>query len=429
MWLDAQAGFQVEFLPAYIIVICVVLCIALLFLGLRKLGNSRLPNSVKTAILPAIRLPLALAIVTYGILLILEYLDSVYPSFFPFYAKPVELTLLVELVILALAIRAASETIKRLTVSVPEIREGEKALIYAAYTIGLITLLYVVLSSPISPSVATNTWSIVNFITGLIVTYLAAYVANLVMLRYALGMGGDQKGLQTTITFVRRLLLALIVLIGVSATTFANFPSAGGAIASLFIAAGFGSIVVGLAAQSSLSNLVAGMLISVSQPFKFGDAVVFQNEFCFVEDIQLIITVLRTWDNRRLMVPNQLFLSEVVTNYTARDPTMLAPVLVQITYESDLDKAMEIMKAIARNHPDCLPIGDLPNVVVMDYTESGISLRLLSRAKDQPTAFAMERDILYQIKRAFDTSGIEIAYPRRHVVLHEPQGTRTSTKT
>jgi small-conductance mechanosensitive channel len=66
---------------------------------------------------------------------------------------------------------------------------------------------------------------------------------------------------------------------------------------------------------------------------------------------------------------------------------------------------------------DCLSIGDLPNVVVMDYTESGLSVRLLSRAKDQTTAFAMERDILYQIRKEFMVNGIEIAYPRREVVF------------
>jgi small-conductance mechanosensitive channel len=64
----------------------------------------------------------------------------------------------------------------------------------------------------------------------------------------------------------------------------------------------------------------------------------------------------------------------------------------------------------------------LPNVVVMDYAESGASLRLLSRAKDQPTAFSMERDLLYQIRKEFKSNGIEIGYPRRHVILDtEPQ--------
>jgi small conductance mechanosensitive channel len=252
------------------------------------------------------------------------------------------------------------------------------------------------------------------------------YIANIILKRYAVALGGKEPRLQTTITFVRRLALAAIALLGVSAATFSSFPAAGGLIASLFIAAGFSSIVIGLAAQSSLSNLIAGMVVSVAQPFKIGDAVVFKNEFCFVEDIRLMITVLRTWDNRRLMVPNQLFLNEVVTNYSAVDPTMLAPVIVQIPYESDLDKAMNIMRNVALRHPECLPIGDLPHVVVMEYNESGIQLRLLSRAKDQPTAFQMERDLLYQIRKEFGANGIEIAYPTRHVVLNKGSKTDTS---
>jgi small conductance mechanosensitive channel len=418
---ELHTGFGLtQFLPMILlIVVAAAVSISILLLLSRKLSKSRLPTPIRQSLVPVLKVPIVVAVSAYGFLLSVQYIDSVSPALLPYYAKPVELTLLVELVVVATAIRAAGEFVKRLTVSVAEVREAERFLVYGVYTLGLIALAYVVLSSPLAPTAAPAVWATVNFMTGLIITYLTTYIANIVLRRYALGIGGKEPRLQTTITFVRRLILAAIALIGVSAATFTSFPAAGGLIASLFIAAGFSSIVVGLAAQSSLSNLVAGMLVSVAQPFKIGDAVVFKNEFCFVEDIRLVLTVLRTWDNRRLMVPNQLFLSEVVTNYTAEDPTMLAPVLVQITYESDLDKAMKIMKDLARKHPDCLPIGDLPNVAVMDYTESGISLRLLSRAKDQPTAFNMERDLLYQIRKAFEANGIEIAYPRRRIVLRD----------
>ena len=73
----------------------------------------------------------------------------------------------------------------------------------------------------------------------------------------------------------------------------------------------------------------------------------------------------------------------------------------------------------AKKHPDCLPIGDLPNVVVMDYTERGIKLRLLSRAKDQPTAFMMIRDLLYTVKKRFDAEGIALAPPRTYVTFDQ----------
>ena len=75
------------------------------------------------------------------------------------------------------------------------------------------------------------------------------------------------------------------------------------------------------------------------------------------------------------------------------------------------------MVDVAKKHPDCLPIGDLPNAVLMEFADSGILLRLLSRAKDQPTAFMMARDLLLQIKKEFDANGIEIPYPRRYLVM------------
>jgi len=96
---------------------------------------------------------------------------------------------------------------------------------------------------------------------------------------------------------------------------------------------------------------------------------------------------------------------------------MLVPVFVQVSYESDLEKAMKLMVEVAKRHPDCMPIGDLPNAVVMEFADSGINLRLLSRAKNQPTAFMMARDLLFQIKKEFDANGIEIPYPRRYLVV------------
>ncbi len=259
--------------------------------------------------------------------------------------------------------------------------------------------------------------SLLVFVAGLAATFIVSYILNVVLTRHIHDLIAKEPKLQTTYSFLRRLTVAVVVVVGVSAAVFTAFPVASGVIASIFVAAGFASIVVGLAAQPSLSNLISGMLVALFQPFRIGGAVTFRNDFCFVEDVKLVHTVLRTWDNRRLIVPNAILQAEVVINYTAEDPTMLVPVFVQASYESDLDKAMKIMVEVAKRHPDCLPIRDLPNAVVMEFAESGVNLRLLSRAKDQPTAFMMARDLLYEIKKAFDANGIEIPYPRRALVV------------
>ncbi|RLI06069.1 hypothetical protein DRO26_00305 [Candidatus Bathyarchaeota archaeon] len=259
--------------------------------------------------------------------------------------------------------------------------------------------------------------SVLLLVLGLAVTFTISYLLNVFLERYILEFIEKQPKLTTTYRFVKRLVLATVIFVGVTATVFTAFPETTGVVASIFIAAGFVSIVVGLAAQSSLSNIISGVIVSISQPVRIGDAVMFRNDFCFVEDVRLMHTVLRTWDNRRLIVPNSILQNEVITNYTMEDPTMLVPVFVQVSYESDLEKAMKIMVEVAKKHPDCMPIGNLPNVVVMEFADSGITLRLLSRAKDQPTAFMMARDLLLQIKKEFDKNGIEIPYPRRYLVV------------
>mgnify|MGYP000145909085 CR=1 FL=1 len=257
---------------------------------------------------------------------------------------------------------------------------------------------------------------IMYFVIGYGVVFTIVYLLKRILEKTLQTRLMSQPELKTTYIFLTRTILLIIALIGVSTVTFTVFPQLGGFATSLLVTAGFASIVIGLAAQSSLSNLISGFLIALTQPLRIGDAVMFKGDFCIVEDIKLIHTVLRTWDNRRLIVPNSTLQSEVIVNYSIKDPTMLVPIFVQISYESDLKKAMDIMVDIARKHPDCMPIGDLPNVVVMEFQDSGILLRLLSRAKDQPTAFRMARDLLYQIKLEFDRNNIEIPYPRRYLV-------------
>jgi len=260
-------------------------------------------------------------------------------------------------------------------------------------------------------------WSAAKLLLGLAATIIIVYVLNQILMKSFENIALSQPKLITTLTILRRLVIYAIVLVGVMASIFTAFPGSMGAIASIFVAAGFASIVIGLAAQSSLSNIISGLIISVSQPFSIGDALTFRQEYCYVEDIRLMHTILRIWDNRRLVVPNSVLQNEVIVNYSMKDPSVLAPVYVQVSYESDIQKAMQIMVDIARRHPGCLPVGDLPKAAVMEFQDSGIQLRLLTNAKDQSSAFDMIRDMLVDIKKEFDKQGIEIPYPKREVVI------------
>jgi small conductance mechanosensitive channel len=263
----------------------------------------------------------------------------------------------------------------------------------------------------------TVAWRAATLLLGLAATFIIVYVLNKILMKSFENIVLGQPKLITTLTIFRRIVIYACVLIGVMASIFTAFPGSMGAIASIFVAAGFASIVIGLAAQSSLSNIISGLIISVSQPFSIGDALMFRQEYCYVEDVRLMHTILRIWDNRRLVVPNSVLQNEVIVNYSMKDPSVLAPVYVQVSYESDLKKAMQIMVDAARRHPGCQKEGDLPKAAVMEFQDSGIQLRLLTKARDQSAAFDMIRDLMVDIKKEFDLQGIEIPYPKREVVI------------
>ena len=257
----------------------------------------------------------------------------------------------------------------------------------------------------------------IEFVIGIAITYVICHLLNRFLLKYFKKLVEREPKFETSYAYLRRIVIALVAMISVTVLVFSVFPEAGAAVASILVAAGFASIVVGMAAQSTLSNLIAGMVIATSQPFRVNDAVLLRGEFGFVEDVTLTYTVVRTWDNRRLIIPNSVMQGEVFVNYSIRDPKKLVPVYVKISYESDIDRAVEIMKELARKHPDFLPLPGLPVVHVMELTESGISLRLLSAAKDQPTAFEMSKSLLYQIRKEFERNGIEIPYQKVSLVI------------
>ncbi|MGI0055211.1 MAG: mechanosensitive ion channel family protein [Thermoplasmata archaeon] len=394
------------------------------FVSARMIKRTRWGDLTKASVRDLFHGPGVALIAGYAIILGEAAIWSVYSASLPPFLAPPDFSVLVSLAILWTFISTAATAVRRHVIS--QQRPGGRDLIYGIYTVGLLALVIILLESPIVPAVAASTWTIIGFLVGILATYIVAHIVNIIMDRYLQGLANRQPRLKTVYSFIRRLILVGIILIGVAVSTYASFPSTAGTVTGLILAAGFLSIVLGLAAQSTLSNLVGGMMVSLTQPFQIGDAVVFGGEWCIVEDIRLTYSVLRTWDLRRLMVPNSMFQSNILVNYTAVDPTMLVIVYMVVTFESNVDRAREIMVEEARKHPDFRTLGNLPITHVMDYqgggSYGGVNLRLLSAAKDQSTAFQVEKDLLYAIRARFEKEGIKIAYPTQRIVL-EPNVT------
>jgi small-conductance mechanosensitive channel len=158
----------------------------------------------------------------------------------------------------------------------------------------------------------------------------------------------------TTLRMFRHITVATIYFIGIIAVIF-SIPSLQNLSIALFTGAGIAGIVIGFAAQSTLSNIIAGISLAMFRPFRVGDRLDIMNEYGKVADLNLRHTVIITWDNRRLIIPNSKISNEAIINWTIEDPAIIWSIDVGISYDADIDKARKIMIEEARRHPNVMP--------------------------------------------------------------------------
>jgi small-conductance mechanosensitive channel len=180
------------------------------------------------------------------------------------------------------------------------------------------------------------------------------------------------------------------------------------------------SLIVGFAAQNTLGNLIAGISLLLYRPFKLGDRlqVVAPTglETGIVESLTLGYTLLKTDDNRRVVVPNSVMASQTNINLTANDPRVVCSVLIGISYDSDIDKARAILLDLAGKHPKAKQVCGCP---LTQLNNSGVVLSLDVWCADAVTAITFKCDLLEQAAKRFAVEGIRISIPQTMVVLKD----------
>jgi small-conductance mechanosensitive channel len=160
----------------------------------------------------------------------------------------------------------------------------------------------------------------------------------------------------------------------------------------MFASAGVAGIGIGFAAQATLANLVSGVIIAFVQPIRLGDSVLVETEFGTVESIGLFYTNIRTWDNRRLVIPNKLLSDRAIRNYTLVDPQTPATVVLRLDYGADVALVRSVLLEEARAHPAFLSPPE-PSVQVIDADITGFSVRLIAWAASQMQASELAADV------------------------------------
>jgi small-conductance mechanosensitive channel len=195
-------------------------------------------------------------------------------------------------------------------------------------------------------------------------------------------------------------------------------PALNGIGTALLAGAGVTSVVLGLAAQNTLGNLIAGMTLLLYRPFQVGDRVQVNAptglETGVVEVVTLGYTMLRTGDNRRIVVPNSVMASQVTVNLTSVDPRILVTVPIRVGYSADLDKAREILLQLAKEHPHVVEVVGCPLTAL---GESSVTLSLQAWCADAGLMGQVESDLLEQAKQRFHEEDVEIPWPYRNLVI------------
>lgn len=244
---------------------------------------------------------------------------------------------------------------------------------------------------------------------------IAVYILIVSVLKSILGkiiLKQDWKQ-KILINKIKNIVLNVLLLIGV----FSQFTFMSSLSSTLLASGGIVAVVVGLASQEAASNIVGGMMILFSKPFNIGDTIVLKDNGLrgTVKDINLSHTIIETIDKTVVMIPNVTMNKSIIENITHDTEFKVAYLTVDVSYESDLQKAMDIMKDIVTKHElfyDLNPESDdKAPVHCMNLGDSGISLRVKVTTRNAGDSFQICSDCRILIKEAFDANGIEIPYP------------------
>ena len=212
-----------------------------------------------------------------------------------------------------------------------------------------------------------------------ILVNFAGSIANAILLLFVLIAALDQLGVDTT---------SFIALLG---------------------AAG---LAVGLALKDSLQNFAAGVMMIIFRPFKLGDFIEAGGVTGVVEKISVFSTLMRTGDNREVIIPNGQIYAGAITNFSARE-TRRIDMVFGIGYDDDMLAAKKIMETILKEHNLVLE-EPAPGVAVSELADSSVNFNVRPWV-NSGDYWAVRSDLIEQIKLAFDKKGISIPYPQMDI--------------
>jgi small-conductance mechanosensitive channel len=225
------------------------------------------------------------------------------------------------------------------------------------------------------------------------------------------------RKVQTQLRVTKRIIIVIVSVVAVGAMlmTFENIRQVGTAILA---SAGIIGIIVGMAAQRTLGNFIAGLQIAFTQPIRIDDVVIVENEWGRIEEINLTYVVVKVWDQRRLIVPINYFIENSFQNWTRTTSEILGTVYIYTDYMVPVEAVRKQLQTILEEseHWD-------KNVCVLQVTnatEKSVELRALMSAEDASTAWTLRCQVREKLI-AFIRDNYSQSLPRTRIEM-ENQG-------
>jgi len=250
-----------------------------------------------------------------------------------------------------------------------------------------------------------------NLFDALVVFVVGWYVIKLVMHIFHKMM--QKSSLDPIIVnFMRSILeAALKIILIITALTTMGITTT--SLVAVFTTAG---AAIALGMQDSLKGLVSGMTILFAKPFVKGDIIEINHYIGKIQEIQLLYTILMTFDNKMVVIPNNELASSTFVNYSHEDVRRVDMVM-DVHYESDVELAKKVIKEVIGQHPYALQ-EPLPYVRVSEYKDSAIAIGIRVWTQTEHY-YELKDDLIEQMKRAFDANSIEIPYSQLDVHIHK----------
>ncbi|MGY0393009.1 mechanosensitive ion channel family protein [Bizionia sp. KMM 8389] len=252
----------------------------------------------------------------------------------------------------------------------------------------------------------------INITVGLALLVFIIYLITSIVLNFIRKLyskrlpESDKPKFETVFSFARWLIYLVVILV--------VFDSVGINVTAIFAASAALLIGIGLALQTLFQDIISGVFILVDQSLQVGDIIEIEDKIGRVEEIKLRTTRAITIDNRVLIIPNHLYLTNSLYNWTQNGNSTRESIFIGVAYGSDVQLVKKLLLEAANSHPDVLEPKNT-TVLFTDFADSSLNFKVVFTVYNSFTAHLPKSDIRFEIDRLFRENNISIPFPQRDI--------------